>query len=55
MEKRAMMAVLGLVGFLLVSGPAYAQDAKGLAPGWFSLDSTVGVVDKKVEDGKSVL
>jgi len=55
MGKRAMAAVLGLVGLLLVSGPAYAQDAKGLAPGWFSLDSTVGVVDKKIEEGKSAI
>ncbi|MBI1994811.1 MAG: outer membrane beta-barrel protein, partial [Deltaproteobacteria bacterium] len=38
-----------------VQGPVYAQDAKGLAPGWLSLDSSVGLLDKKVEDGKSVL
>src|SRR3970040_1275675 len=53
--QRAVAAVLGLVGLLLVAGPAYAQDAKGLAPGGFSLDSTVGVVDKKIEEGKAVV
>jgi hypothetical protein len=33
-------------------GPVYAQDAKGLEPGWLSLDSSVGVVDKAIQDAK---
>jgi hypothetical protein len=45
----------GLFLALFFSVPLYAQDAKGLAPGWLSLDSSVGVLDKKIEEGKGSL
>jgi hypothetical protein len=34
---------------------ANAQDDKGLAPGWLSLDGSVGLVDKAIADGKGSL
>lgn len=33
----------------------YGQEAKGLGPGWLSLDGSVGLLDKKVDGGKSAL
>lgn len=53
----------GLIGFVIflainfsdAMGVAYGQEEKPLAPGWLSLDSSVGVLDKKIDDGKSVL
>ena len=44
-----------LMAFWLSVGPLLGQEAKGLAPGWLSLDSSVGVLDKKIEEGKSGL
>lgn len=44
---------LGIV-FLMLA-PAYAQEGKGLSPGWLSLDSSVGLLDKKIESAKSTL
>jgi hypothetical protein len=43
-----------LVGlFIMTPCVVSAQEAKGLAPGVLSLDSSVGVLDKAIEDGKS--
>jgi hypothetical protein len=50
-------ALLGLTLAAAVAGfgiPALAQD-KPLGPGWLSLDSTVGVLDKSIADGKTAL
>jgi hypothetical protein len=44
--------VLALL-FLMLT-PAYGQEAK-LGPGWLSLDSSVGALDKRIEEGKSSL
>jgi len=44
-----------LAFFLLALKPVYGQEAQGLAAGWLGLDSSVGVVDKKIEEGKSSL
>lgn len=44
-----------LAVILLLVRPAYAQEAKGLGPGWLSLDGSVGILDKKIEEGKSAL
>lgn len=55
MREKIVKVGLFLAVLFWVQGPVYAQDAKGLAPGWFSLDSTVGVVDKKIEEGKSAV
>ena len=46
-----------LIGFLMMlalpQGSAMAQEEdKPLAPGWFSMDTSVGVVDKGIADGK---
>ena len=46
---------VGLFLALFFSVPLHAQDAKGLAPGWLSLDSSVGVLDNKIEEGKGSL
>lgn len=55
-ECKMKRAVLGMgpflaVFFLMVQG-LYGQEAKGLGPGWFSLDSSVGLLDTKIEEGK---
>ena len=55
MRRGAMGVGLFLAVFFLVFRPAYAQEAKGLAPGWLSLDSSVGLIDKKVADVKAPL
>lgn len=54
--KRGLIGVgLFLAIFSLPVATAYAQDAKGLAPGWLSLDSSVGLLDKNIEDGKGAI
>ncbi|MBI2999077.1 MAG: porin [Deltaproteobacteria bacterium] len=54
--KRGMVRIGVFLAVLLVMlSPAYAQEAKGLAPGLLSLDGSVGLLGKKVEDGKSAL
>ncbi|MBI4522953.1 MAG: porin [Deltaproteobacteria bacterium] len=50
--KKAVMAVVLAVGFLLSLNSGFAQEPKPLAPGWLSLDSSVGVLDKQIEQGK---
>jgi len=49
------LVVVITVVFVVALGSGNAQDEKPLAPGWLSLDSSVGVVDKKIAEGKSVL
>lgn len=44
-----------LASFVLIAGFAHAQADKPLAPGWLSLDSSVGLLDKSIGDGKSAL
>ncbi len=46
----ALAAILALVSY---SSGLRAQEDKPLAPGWLSLDSSVGVVDKGIASGKS--
>ena len=52
----------GMFGFVLAAAVAafgssatYAQEDKPLGPGWLSLDSSVGLLDKGIADGKSGL
>jgi len=52
----------GLLGTALLTGAlafgatsAYAQDDKPLGPGWLSLDSSVGALDKAIANGKGSL
>jgi hypothetical protein len=53
MEKAVTRVALALALFLLAFKPAgAAEEPKGLAPGWLSLDSSVGLLDKKIEEGK---
>lgn len=54
--KRGMTKVgLFLAVFFLVLTPLYAQEPKGLGPGWLSLDNSVGLLDKRVDEGKSAI
>ena len=56
MKKGVMWITLVLAVFLSASKPAYAEEApKGLGPGWFSLDGSVGLLDKKINEGRSAL
>ncbi len=56
MKKGVMWITLVLAVFLSASKPAYAEEApKGLGPGWFSLDSSVGLLDQKIDEGRSAL
>jgi len=53
--KKSMMW-LALVLVFVAFKPAHAaEEAKGLAPGWLSLDSSVGLLDKKIEEGKGAI
>jgi len=54
--KSGLLRGLMLSALLAVSMvPANAQQDKPLAPGWLSLDSSVGVLDGKIGDGKGAL
>ena len=56
MKKGVMWITLVLAVFLSASKPAYAEEApKGLGPGWFSLDGSVGLLDQKIDKGRSAL
>lgn len=46
---------LSLTALLFVAGPISAEEDKPLGPGWLSLDSSVGVVDGAIANGKSAL
>ena len=51
-------ALLGLTLAAAVAGfaiPAIQAEDKPLGPGWLSLDNSVGVLDKRIADGKSNL
>jgi hypothetical protein len=52
MRKALAAAILT---WLISTGLAGAQEDKPLAPGWLSLDGSVGIVDRKIADGKSAL
>ncbi|MBI2091078.1 MAG: porin [Deltaproteobacteria bacterium] len=43
------------LSLLLAFSFAHAQESKGLAPGWLSLDGSVGLIDKNVADAKAPL
>jgi hypothetical protein len=54
--KRTSIVVESLFSLFLVTlGVAHAQADKPLAPGWLSLDGSVGLIDNKIGDGKSAL
>ena len=48
----ALAAILMLVGY---SPRSRAQEDKPLAPGWLSLDSSIGQLDSAIGNGKAAL
>jgi hypothetical protein len=55
MRQRLARFVLSLGVIFLVAHGAHAQDDKPLGPGWLSLDGSVGLLDKRIADGKGSL
>jgi len=54
-KELLQLIVIIVVVFMVALGSVKAQDEKPLAPGWLSLDSSVGVLDQKIANGKSAL
>jgi hypothetical protein len=53
MAIRIIVSVFSLLIVLVFNySPARAQDDKPLAPGWFGLDGSVGMLDRAIADGK---
>ena len=46
---------LFLAAVLTFNIPLHAQEKERLGPGWLSLDGSVGLLDKKVQEGKSTI
>jgi hypothetical protein len=55
MKKILLAAGIVVVLLVVTLAVASAQEEKPLAPGWLSLDGSVGIIDKKVAAGKSAL
>jgi len=55
--RRGLGVLVFYVGILMLThGSVYAaEEEKPLAPGWLSLDSSVGLLDKAVGDGKGAI
>ena len=53
--KRGVVGFLIFLASLSMLSPARAQDEKPLAPGWLSLDGSVGILDRNIASGKSAL
>jgi hypothetical protein len=54
--RRILLSAGTLLSWLLLTlGVAPGQEDKPLAPGWLSLDGSVGILDKKIADRKSAL
>ncbi len=51
--KVAVTALSLFVVMLLIVAPVNAEDEKPLAPGWLSLDGSVGLLDRGIADAKS--
>ncbi len=47
--------ILLLAALLIFNIPLHAQEKERLGPGWLSLDGSVGLLDKKVQLGKSTI
>ncbi len=47
--------ILLLAALLIFNIPLHAQEKERLGPGWLSLDGSVGLLDKKVQEGKSTI
>jgi len=55
MRKVSAGTLLFILSIYLTQAVVSAQEEKPLEPGWLSLDSTVGIGDKAIADGKSTL
>ena len=56
MKRGALKAAFCLAVLFWIQRPLYAEEApKGLGPGWFSLDGSVGILDQKIDEGRSAL
>lgn len=56
MKKGLVVLLLVLASYIAPHRPVYAaEEEKPLAPGWLSLDGSVGVLDKAIGSGKSAL
>ncbi|MGH7823658.1 MAG: outer membrane beta-barrel protein [Candidatus Binatia bacterium] len=54
--KQGFVGILFSFALLVfTSAFSHAQDDKPLAPGWLSLDGSVGIIDKQIAEGKSAL
>ena len=54
MKKLIVVSLLVMAAYVSMLGAVHAAEAdKGLAPGWLSLDSSVGVLDNSIASGKS--
>src|SRR5262245_47404397 len=53
-QARDLLAVASLALVFTSSGSSYSQENK-LEPGWFSLDSSVGLFDQRVQEVKARL
>jgi hypothetical protein len=55
MKQQMARVLLSFALVVLAAGSLRAQDDKPLGPGWLSLDSSVGVMDKAIANGKGQL
>jgi hypothetical protein len=56
MKKGLVVLLLALASYAAPLRTAWAaEEEKPLAPGWLSLDSSVGILDKAIGDGKSAV
>jgi len=55
MKKGVIGSIVLFAAALVLPLSLYAQDEKPLSPGWLGLESTVGILDKAIADGKSQL
>jgi hypothetical protein len=53
--RKNFIVVTFFFAFVFSTKIAPAEESKVLGPRWFSLDSTVGVVDKEIQEGKANL
>src|SRR5918994_444267 len=56
MKKGVLVLLLALASHIVLPKIALAaEEEKPLPPGWLSLESSVGVLDRSIENGKSAL
>ncbi|HWO41225.1 MAG TPA: outer membrane beta-barrel protein, partial [Candidatus Eisenbacteria bacterium] len=55
MKQGLIGLIFLLAATVLIAAPLRAQEDKPLSPGWLGLESTIGVLDNAIADGKSQL